>query len=234
MKRRCGSNLASVLSIASPIKGAAPKLDRLGIDERPSSKRSQSQLRIWNDASLRFLRRITEFVVGRAEMDHTGGRRCRAGLPRRYFLRRALWVRRALWIRFPGPPVHSRVGDRNDDFGRQNACQRRVAGRSAHLCDDIRRGEQQAGYDGIGLGDPEVEVITISLTQRFRRAFDNPGDGKGRLSLPGWRTRSVRRSGTESSQTLCWREMDSNLQYRAVKGKFVPSASVSSRLELRM
>src|SRR6516165_11764095 len=42
----------------------------------------------------------------------------------------------------------------------------------------------QAGYDGIGLGDPEVEVITISLTQRFRRAFDNPGDGKGRLRIP--------------------------------------------------
>ena len=61
-----------------------------------------------------------------------------------------------------------------------------------------------------GLGDPEVEVITISLTQRFRRAFDNPGDGKGRLSLPGWRTRSVRRSGTESSQTLCWSKPDSN------------------------
>ena len=162
MKRRCGSNLASVLSIASPIKGAAPKLDRLGIDERPSSKRSQSQLRIWNDASLRFLRRITEFVVGRAEMDHTGGRRCRAGLPRRYFLRRALWVRRALWIRFPGPPVHSRVGDRNDDFGRQNACQRRVAGRSAHLCDDIRRGEQRAGYDGMASATPK------SRSSRYR------------------------------------------------------------------
>ena len=61
-----------------------------------------------------------------------------------------------------------------------------------------------------GLGDPEVEVITISLTQRSRRAFDNPGDGKRCLSLPGWRTRSVRRSGTESSQTLCWRKADSN------------------------
>ena len=34
--------------------------------------------------------------------------------------------------------------------------------------------------------------------------------------------------------TRRWREMDSNLQYRAVKGKFVPSASGSSRLQSRM
>ena len=47
------------------------------------------------------------------------------------------------------------------------------------LCDDIAAlgsGEQRAGDDGIGLGDPAVEVITTSLTQGFRRAFDDPGD----------------------------------------------------------
>ena len=37
-----------------------------------------------------------------------------------------------------------------------------------------------------------------------------------------------------SLMTCRWREMDSNLQYRAVKGKFVPSASGSSRLQSRM
>ena len=40
--------------------------------------------------------------------------------------------------------------------------------------------------------------------------------------------------GTDSLQTHRWREMDSNLQYRAVKGKFVPSAGGSSRLQSRM
>ena len=34
--------------------------------------------------------------------------------------------------------------------------------------------------------------------------------------------------------TLRWRQMDSNLQYRAVKGKFVPSASGSGWLQSRM
>ena len=47
------------------------------------------------------------------------------------------------------------------------------------LCDDIAAlgsGEQTAGDDGIGLGDAAVEVITTSLTQRFRRASDYLGD----------------------------------------------------------
>jgi hypothetical protein len=35
--------------------------------------------------------------------------------------------------------------------------------------------------------------------------------------------------GTESLLTLRWREMDSNLQYRAAKRRFVTSASGSSR-----
>ena len=37
-------------------------------------------------------------------------------------------------------------------------------------------GEQTAGHDRVGLGDPAIEVITKLLAQRLRRAADDLGD----------------------------------------------------------
>jgi hypothetical protein len=44
----------------------------------------------------------------------------------------------------------------------------------------------------------------------------------------------LKNKGSGFAWTHRWREMDSNLQFRAVKGRFVPSASGSSRLQSRM
>jgi hypothetical protein len=87
---------------------------------------------------------------------------------------------------------------------------------------------------GTGIG-PDRDIITRwrhiaascpSLPTALAAPARNTG-GKARL-LDSDRRIPAR------DQTVCWREMDSNLQYRAVKGKFVPSASGSSRLESRM
>ena len=59
--------------------------------------------------------------------------------------------------------------------------------------------------------EPAVEGMDEPLVAGKERSYD--------------RTTGVVLRGTESLLTHRWREMDSNLQYRAVKGRFVPSAS---------
>jgi hypothetical protein len=76
------------------------------------------------------------------------------------------------------------------------------------------------------MGQTPLAALQLDLSVDHRRRpglaerLDQPGDPGMPPAVTMFSRRSVRRSGTESSQTLCWRKPDSNHQSRVTRARF--------------